>query len=455
MNSQYSHHNTAPKNVFTVSELNRRIKQVLEQKFSFVWITGEISNLKKPSSGHLYFTLKDSHSQLSAVMFKGQARRLAARLEDGLVILGMGRVSVYEPRGAYQVIVEYVEPKGLGDLQLAFERLKQQLADEGLFDRAHKKQLPSLPRKIHVITSPSGAVIFDTINIIQRRFANIPIALIPTAVQGARSAAEIVQAIDILNHQPDAEIAILARGGGSLEDLQAFNDVRVARAIHQSQIPIISAIGHETDYTIADFVADLRAPTPSAAAELVVPQRSALVDKLKSAEHQLVRATFATIAFQRKKLNDCRGRLSDPRRRIYDGHLHLDDLTQRMVVGFQRTIRDDRLKLRLISSRLIQNPLRAKIKLLKQSYKQIESNLLYYLINQLNNKKWMLKDIAARLKALNPLAVLERGYSITRLLPQRSIIKNSRQVGLNDRVEIALASGNLQCRIEGKEDDGS
>lgn len=454
MISEYSNRNTRTQSVFTVTELNRRIKQILEKSFAYIWFVGEISSLRQPPSGHLYFALKDDRSQLAAVMFKGQARRLTVRLEDGLSILGMGRVSVYEPRGDYQVIVEYIEPKGLGDLQLAFEQLKQKLADEGLFDPGRKKSPPPLPRKVHVITSPSGAVIFDIVSVIQRRFANIPIVLIPTAVQGLRSADEIVMAIEILNRLPDAEIAILARGGGSLEDLQAFNDERVARAIYTSQVPIISAIGHETDYTIADFVADLRAPTPSAAAELVVPDRGVLVDKIETTRHHLTLAMHAAMVFKRNQLNELAGRLADPRRRITDGRLRLDDLTQRIAISIQRTLRDYRQGLALRLARLEKSPLRDQIKLVKQKDKELENKLLNIIVNLINLKKWELHDMTSRLNALSPRAVLERGYSITRVLPQRTVIKSAHQVGLNDSVEITLAAGILQCRIEGKKDDG-
>ncbi|MBL0715566.1 MAG: exodeoxyribonuclease VII large subunit [Desulfosarcina sp.] len=442
------------KSVFTVTELNRRIKQILERAFPLVWIMGEISNLRIPSSGHVYFTLKDSEAQLSAVIFKGQARHLSFKPEDGRVILGMGRVSVFEPRGVYQIIIEYMEPKGRGDLQLAFEQLKQKLADEGLFDEKHKKPLPPLPRIIHVITSPTGAVIFDTINTIQRRFLNIPIVLIPTSVQGPNAPREIASAIALLNSQPDAQVAILARGGGSLEDLQAFNDERVARAIYKSEVPIISAIGHETDYTIADFTADLRAPTPSAAAELVVPVKMAFIEHVDALTRKLVLITRAAIDQQRQRLKNCRERLLDPRRKLYDGRLYLDDLTHRMEVSLQRTLRDRGRELSLSASRLAQNPLRGKIKIMKQKLEQITINNLYSIDNIIRSKKWVRQDMASRLSALNPLAVLSRGYSITRLLPQRTIIKNSRWVNVNQPVEITLASGSLLCRIEGKEDDG-
>ncbi len=367
----------------------------------------------------------------------------------------MGRVSVYEPRGAYQVIIEYMEPKGLGDLQLAFEQLKLKLSSEGLFDEAHKKKPPALPRKIHVITSPTGAVIFDTINVIQRRFANLPIVLIPTAVQGANATREIIHAIAILNRQPDAEIAILARGGGSLEDLQAFNDESVARAIHASRIPIISAVGHETDFTIADFVADLRAPTPSAAAELIVPEKRALLDRIHERNHRLATAAMAHLAFKRKLLSAYGNRLQDPRRRIYDERLYLDDLTHRLANGIGRITKDERLKMLSISRRLLQNPLQGNLYLFKQKHKQLISNLLYFISNYTKTKQWAIDTLASRLASLNPMAVLARGYSITRKLPQQSIVKTSREIQLNDHVEITLASGTLTGRIEGKKDNGA
>ncbi len=437
-----------------MSELNRRIKQRLEKEYPLIWVVGEISNLKRPPSGHLYFTLKDSQAQLSAVMFKGQARRLTAIPDDGLAILGMGRVSVYEPRGIYQLIIEYMEPKGLGDLQLSFEQLKRKLSAEGLFDPTGKKPLPLLPRKVHVLTSPSGAVIFDTINIIQRRFANIPIVLIPTAVQGPRAAEEVTQAVMRLNQQKDAEVAILARGGGSLEDLQAFNDERVARAIYQSRVPIVSAIGHETDYTIADFVADLRAPTPSAAAELVVPEKDSIRVRLAEFERQLGAAALAHLTAKRHLVDSCRGRLVDPRRRIHDGRLSVDDLMHRMEIGLQRTLRDNRRKLESISFRLQPGLVMERVSHIKQRHEKIDNNLLFYIHKIFVQYKWQTQVAVSRLRALNPMAVLERGYSITRTRPQRTIIKNTRQIQIDDSVEITLASGTLWGRIEGKDDDG-
>ncbi|MGD9314599.1 MAG: exodeoxyribonuclease VII large subunit, partial [Desulfobacterales bacterium] len=263
--------------IYTVSELTEKIKALLEESFPFIWIVGEISNFRTPLSGHFYFTLKDANAQINAVMFRGQQRQLKFEPEDGMRVTGMGRLGLYEPRGTYQIILEYMEPSGIGALQIAYEKLKARLADEGLFDEQQKQLLPFLPQKIVLITSPTGAVVHDMLNIIDRRFPNVTIQIWPVKVQGDGAEDEIVAALDLLRQHPNVDAAILARGGGSLEDLQAFNSESVARAIFACDVPIIAAIGHETDYTIADFVADLRAPTPSAAAELVFPIKSELL----------------------------------------------------------------------------------------------------------------------------------------------------------------------------------
>ena len=266
--------------IYTVSELSQEIKGLFEKQFPDVWVTGEVSNFRAASSGNLYFTLKDASAQLRAVCFRNLARYLKFKPQDGISVIARGRLSVYEARGEYQLYVEYLEPAGLGALQLAFEQLKQKLAAEGLFDPARKRPLPMLPRAVGVVTSPTGAVIRDIVRILRRRFPNLNIMLYPVKVQGEGAAEEIVEGIEYFNRHRLADVLIVARGGGSLEDLWAFNEEVVARAIAGSKMPVISAVGHETDFTIADFVADLRAPTPSAAAELVVHRRQDFVDEL-------------------------------------------------------------------------------------------------------------------------------------------------------------------------------
>ena len=277
----------ATRRILTVSELTGQIKSLLENSFAFVWVCGEISNFRTPGSGHYYFTLKDASAQVAAVMFRNQNRQLKFLPADGMSIVGLGRISVYEPRGSYQIILEYVEPAGVGALQVAFERLKQRLAVAGYFDEHHKQRLPFLPHKISVITSPTGAVVHDIITVASRRFPNMPLQIVPVKVQGVGSEDEIASALELVNRRSDADVIILARGGGSLEDLQAFNSERVAMAIFTSRIPVVSAVGHETDVTIADFIADVRAPTPSAAAELVVPDKNELARRCIEIESKL------------------------------------------------------------------------------------------------------------------------------------------------------------------------
>lgn len=300
--------------IFTVSELTKSVRGLLEGHFSEVWVSGEISNFRSPGSGHYYFTLKDETAQLAAVMFRGSNAKLPFKPEDGLEVICHGRLTVYESRGQYQIVVDYCEPKGLGALQLAFEQLKKKLQAEGLFDPAHKKKLPFLPRKIGIVTSPTGAAIRDILNILGRRLPGVDILVVPVKVQGEGSADEIAQAIGWLNVREDIDVMIVGRGGGSLEDLWAFNEEVVGRAIFASRIPVISAVGHEIDFTIADFVADVRAPTPSAAAELAVPNRDDLLTSLADMKRRLFRC---------------------PTRRFPDFLQRLDDLRTRLLFGWQ------------------------------------------------------------------------------------------------------------------------
>ena len=441
-------------NIYTVSELNANIKSLIEEKFPFVWIFGEISNFRIPASGHFYFTLKDDASQISSVMFRGQQRNLKFEPEDGQNVTGMGRISVYEPRGTYQIIIEYLEPSGAGALQIAFEKLKKRLADEGCFDDVHKKPLPFLPNKISIITSPSGAVVHDILHIINRRFPNLAIQIIPVKVQGEGAVEQIVAAVERLNLAKDSDVAILARGGGSLEDLQAFNTESVARAVFSSKIPIISAVGHETDYTISDFVADLRAPTPSAAAELVVPQKSELKQHCKDLRTLLKIKIDHYFKDLNQKLNENSKRLVDPRRKLEDSCLKVDDLTARLNrILFHRILRerkhydfwDDRLH--------INSPIylfkNTKIKL-EQNYNNLFKSFKIY--NKSNQIK--VRELAATLQVLSPAAILARGYSITRTIPGKTVVKDPETVSLEQDLEVMVASGRLYCRVKGKSTNG-
>ena len=441
-------------NIYTVSELNANIKSLIEEKFPFVWIFGEISNFRIPASGHFYFTLKDDASQISSVMFRGQQRNLKFEPEDGQNVIGMGRISVYEPRGTYQIIIEYLEPSGAGALQIAFEKLKKRLADEGCFDDVHKKPLPFLPNKISIITSPSGAAVHDILQIINRRFPNLAIQIIPVKVQGEGAVEQIVAAVERLNLAKDSDVAILARGGGSLEDLQAFNTESVARAVFSSKIPIISAVGHETDYTISDFVADLRAPTPSAAAELVVPQKSELKQHCKDLCTLLKIKIDHYFKNLNQKVNENSKRLVDPRRKLEDSCLKVDDLTARLNrILFHRILRerkhydfwDDRLHVNS-PIHLFKN---TKIKLEQNHNNLIKSFKIYNKSNQIK-----VRELAATLQVLSPAAILARGYSITRTIPGKTVVKDPETVSLDQDLEVMVASGRLYCRVKGKSTNG-
>jgi len=436
------------RSIYTVSQLTSEIKTFLERQFEFLWVEGEISNLRSPSSGHLYFTLKDESAQVRAVMFRMQNRLLKFVPEDGLQVVCYGRLSVYEPRGEYQIVVDHMEPKGLGALQLAFEQLKEKLSREGLFDPAHKKPLPPLPQKIGIVTSPTGAAIRDMLQIIDRRFANVHILIYPVRVQGAEAAQEIAQAIDELGQWPHLDVIIVGRGGGSLEDLWAFNEERVARAIYRCPIPIISAVGHEIDFTIADFVADLRAPTPSAAAELVVRNKVELVQTLGSLEQRLRQSGRLTLEARRERVFHLSQRLVDPRKKIADQRLRMDDLFSRLALSGQQTFRrnSDRLRLKY-ESLLLLHPGK-RIAEYSHRLSQLSRRLALAEVVGLRFFRQRMEGAWGKLQSLSPLAILERGYSIARVLPSQEIIRRASQVKVEDRVSVKVSRGDFIARVE-------
>jgi exodeoxyribonuclease VII large subunit len=440
--------------IYTVSELNANIKSLLEEQFPFVWIVAEISNFRTPLSGHFYFTLKDEKSQLNAVMFRGQQQQLKFMPEDGMRITGMGRLSVYEPRGTYQVILEYLEPSGIGALQIAFEKLKARLADEGLFDEKHKSPIPFLPHKIVLVTSPSGAVVHDMLKIIDRRFCNVNIQVFPVKVQGSGAEEEIFAAIKQLNQAVGVDVAILARGGGSLEDLQVFNSESVARAIFASEIPIISAIGHETDYTIADFVADLRAPTPSAAAELAVPVKNELLQKLKDISGDLKYRITSIIARLEFNLRDKSQRLADPRKQIEDWRLRMDDYTSRLIRHIQILLDRQKERFKWWNDRLVNNSPAHQSHNLNVIVEQNTYKLLKSFIKNIDNKAARLRELSVQLETLSPIAILKRGYSITRTIPDLNLVLDPKMVSIEQDLEVMVAKGTLTCRVKGKSENG-
>jgi exodeoxyribonuclease VII large subunit len=440
--------------IYTVSELNADIKSLLEEQFPFVWIVGEISNFRIPVSGHFYLTLKDEASQLNAVMFRGQQRQLKFQPEDGMRITGLGRISVYEPRGTYQILLEYMEPAGIGALQIAYEKLKARLAEQGYFDEKYKKSLPFLPKTIALITSPTGAVVHDILNIIERRFANVHVQILPVKVQGDGAEAEIVAALELLSQRDGIDVAILARGGGSLEDLQAFNTEGVANAIFASAIPIVSAIGHETDYTIADFVADLRAPTPSAAAELVVPEKTELIRRMRDININIKYRILNIIERLRISLNDAARRLVDPKRQIQDWRLRLDDFSARLGRQVANLLVRRRERLMWWTDRIqVHSPL-TQINNFNVILDQNLNNILKLLKKIKSEKLAALRETTARLEALSPIAILDRGYSITRTIPDAKVVRDPKFVSIDQDLSVMVAKGTLTCRVKGKSKNG-
>jgi len=440
--------------ILTVSQLTTRIKSLLEKSFPFVWISGEISNFRVPASGHFYFTLKDSRAQIQAVIFKGQNRLLKFEPEHGMQVLGFGRISLYEPRGAYQIILEHLEPEGVGALQIAFEQLKNRLEAEGLFNEVHKQALPTLPRHLALITSPTGAVVHDLLTILNRRYPNLRVDIHPVKVQGDASEAQIVEAFDNVAKRGLADLVILARGGGSLEDLQAFNAEQVARAIFECPLPVISAVGHETDYTIADFVADLRAPTPSAAAELAVPVKTELVDLIDQYRQMLSRLMVQAIELRTRRLQDLHSRLKDPRRIIQDARMKVDDYTDRLARVFSARLALSREKLARRQDNLGRFNPQQQLVQFKQKLEQYNFNLKLYLGIVLKEKAALYREAAARLNTLDPSATLKRGYSITRIRESGHIVMDPEGVADGQMLDITVARGTLAARVDKEKKNG-
>ena len=435
--------------VLTVSELAQQLRSVLEERFPAVWVEGEISNFKVYGSGHAYFTLKDEGAQIRAVLFRNRTRRIRFEPKDGLHVLAFGSLEVYAQRGEYQLVVELLEPRGLGALQLAFEQLKTRLTAEGLFDARRKRPLPRFPRKIGIVTSPSGAAIRDMLRVIGRRFAGLSIVVAPARVQGDGAASEIAQGVADLNALGDVDVIIVGRGGGSLEDLWAFNDETLARAIAGSKAPVISAVGHEVDFTIADFVADLRAPTPSAAAELVVREKQALVETVRDLGARLDRAITRRLDRERARLAALAERrvLSDPARPLRDHQRRVDDATARLLRGSHARLREMVHHFELATASLRRSSPVARVARGRHQLTQLSARLTTDMHRELERRRQRVGGVLGRLDSLSPLGVLGRGYSLTRLA-DGEIVKTSRQAPVGTRVDVLLGEGRLGCRVE-------
>ncbi len=436
------------RSIFTVTELTQEIKGLLEGKFSDIWVEGEISNIRIPASGHIYFTLKDELCQIRAVVFRMQARTLRFLPEDGLHIICRGRVTLYERRGQYQLVLDAMEPKGIGALQLAFLQLKERLEKEGLFDPAHKKPVPMLPQRIGIVTSPTGAVIRDMLHVIQRRFERVHILIYPVPVQGEGASVEIAKALDYFNERKDMDVIIVGRGGGSIEDLWAFNEEVVARAIYRSRIPIISAVGHETDYTISDFVADLRAPTPSAAAELAVRDEREIKNALNYQETLLGSRMLKMLEEHRTNLSHLRKVLISPKEKIENHFLRVDELVSRLSILSSWTIKANRERWLHLRERVyLRNPFR-RMENLRSSISLAEKRVVQDIRHGIGLHRQRLQGFLGKLESLSPLSILQRGYSIARKVPSLQVLRNAEEVKNGDKIEVRLYRGSLLCAVE-------
>src|SRR5690242_20912009 len=438
--------NWAPEpHYFSVSELTGAMRVLLADNFTDIWVAGEISGVKLPASGHYYFTLKDQAAQMRCVCYKMTARYLKFKPMDGIAVLARGRVDLYDARGEVQLVVEAIEPQGHGALQLAFEQLKKKLEAEGLFDRARKRPLPALPERIGIVTSPTGAVIRDMLHILERRCPGRHIRLYPAQVQGEGAAEQVAAGIAYFSASGWAEVVIVARGGGSLEDLWTFNEERVARAIAASSAPVISAVGHETDFTIADFVADLRAPTPSAAAELVICTRESLLDRLDAADSKLLQSARLKIALLARALHNVAVDRARLHRAIGRQMQRVDELDYRLRDLWRGSLAARRRALEGASARLSQMDVRLQLAAARRRLEASDAALTQSMRLRLSGARSQLGPLEAHLKQLSPLTILDRGYAIVE--HEGKIVKTPEDVPVGSEIDVRLAAGKLKATV--------
>lgn len=435
--------------VWPVRELVEQIRSMVERHYLDIWVEGEISNCRPAPSGHLYFTLKDAEAQLPVVLFRRQALLLRFRPEDGLHVLVRGRVSVYEQRGQLQLVGEAMEPVGAGSLQLAFEQLKEKLKGEGLFDAERKQALPAFPRAVGIITSPTGAVVRDFLNVVSRRHFGLNVLVYPAAVQGDGAAAEIEEALTLLDASGLVDVIVVARGGGSLEDLAPFNSERVARAIAAAQLPVVSAVGHETDFTIADFVADLRAPTPSAAAELITEAQHKVQDRVAHFSERLERGARFQLLRARQRMDSLHAERAEWR---MTGHLQrlnqqLDELAFRGESVVLGQLRERRRHAEALGAKVLRHDPRQEVGRTRERVMQVRVRLERSIEHTLRTEEARLKAVDGRLRALSPLAVLDRGYALVQGR-DGTVIRSAAQLAQGDRVTARLGEGSFVSRVE-------
>lgn len=443
--------------VWNVSQLTRRVKELLEREISYVWLSGEISNFRVSPAGHAYFTLKDELSQIDAVMFRGRMMKLEFTPDSGLEVIVYGQVTVYERRGNYQIVCDEMHPKGVGALQLAFDKLKKKLHAEGLFDEDHKKPLPLLPKRIGIVTSPTGAAIRDILNVLHRRFANVHVLLYPARVQGEEAAADLVEGIRTLD-AVGVDVMIVGRGGGSLEDLWPFNEEKVVRAVYETQTPIISAVGHEIDFALTDFAADLRAPTPSAAAELVVREQREFVEKLGALRRRMAASVAQTIGSYRNRMDRVRASyvfrrpeelVRQRRQRLDETRMALNRLISDRVHQKRHRLTGLVRSLGLLSPKQRLRRASERLGVLRQRLSQSGATVV-------ERGRARLRPLFAQLDALSPLGVLGRGYALAYKMPERTVVRDAKTLAPGDELALRFARGGASASVNHIEesDDG-
>lgn len=444
---------TPIREIYTVSRLNREARAVLEGNFPLLWLEGEVSNLARPRSGHIYFSLKDEFAQVRCAMFRMRAMNLNFRPTDGMRVIARVKVGLYEPRGDYQLVIEHMEEAGDGALRRAFEALKQRLDKEGLFEASHKRPLPAMPQRIGVVTSPSGAAIRDILTVLKRRFPAIEVVIYPVAVQGEGAGNEIAEMIHLAGRRNECDVLIVGRGGGSLEDLWAFNEESVARAIYHSPLPVVSAVGHEVDITIADFAADMRAPTPSAAAELLSPDRQAWLERMQRVETRLHQLLRLQLQQHKQQLLSLSKRLKHPGRRLQDNAQRLDELEMRLNQAQRHQLRHRRSQLETLRARLARHNPATRLEQLGQRQRELERRLHQAIELRLQLLRQRLEGQAHALETVSPLATLSRGYAIVSHVKTDKVIHCSDELKPGETVRTRLHRGRLLCRVEEIEND--
>jgi exodeoxyribonuclease VII large subunit len=434
--------------VFSVSELSSAARELLEDNFPLIWVEGEISNLAQPASGHIYFSLKDPSAQLRCAMFRMRRRLLDFEPENGQQVLVRAKVSLYEARGDFQLIIEHMEEAGDGALRREYEAMKRRLRNEGLFEASHKQPVPELPRQIGVLTSPSGAAIRDILSVLRRRFPAIPVLIYPVPVQGEGAAEKISQAIELANIRRECDVLLLSRGGGSLEDLWAFNEETLARAIFKSRIPIVSAVGHEVDFTIADFVADVRAPTPSAAAELLSPDRQEWLARLNSLQRRLLGSMQNRLRQTSQRLDWLSRRLQSPGQRLARARARVSELQQRQFTALQHHLHRRQDKLTALRARLMRHTPAQRVAVMQERHGNLQVRLRKAIQERLRYNTQKLVALTRALDAVSPLATLGRGYALAQRVSSGELLRDAGKVNIGEQIETRLARGRLLCRVE-------